>query len=69
MVARDKFSTYEAQEAKPLGRVQRYLVELRVCTGLVRDLFFLEIKELVVIVSYILIFVMGVIHLLNGLHK
>lgn len=68
MVARDKFSTYEAQEAKPLGRVQRYLVELRVCTGLVRDLF-LEIKELVVIVSYILIFVMGVIHLLNGLHK
>ena len=70
MVARDEFSTNEitTQEAKPLGRVQRYLVELRVCTGLVRDLL-LEIKELVVIVSYILIFVLGVIHLLNGLHK
>jgi hypothetical protein len=70
MVARDEFSRNEitAQEAKPLGRVQRYLVELRVCTGLVRDLL-LEIKELVVIVSYILIFILGVIHLLNGLHK
>jgi len=66
MVARDECSA--TQEAKPLRRVQRYLVELRVCTRLVRDLF-LEIKELVVIVSYILIFVMGVIHLLNGLHK
>jgi hypothetical protein len=51
-----------------IGRVQRYLVELRVCTGLVRDLL-QEIKELVVIVSYILIFILGVIHLLNGLHK
>lgn len=70
MVARDEFSRNEitAQEEKPLGRVQRYLVELRVCTGLVRDLL-LEIKELVVIVSYILIFILGVIHLLNGLHK
>jgi hypothetical protein len=70
MVARDEFSSNEitTQEAKPLGRVQRYLVELRVCTGLVRDLL-LEIKELVVIVSYILIFILGVIHLLNGLNK
>jgi len=60
MVTRDEFSTNEiaTQEAKPLGRVQRYLVELRVCTGLVRDLL-LEIKEFVVIVSYILYFHFG----------
>lgn len=70
MVARDEFSRNDitTQEAKPLGQVQRYLLELRVCTGLVRDLL-LEIKELVITLSYILIFILGVIHLLNGLHK
>jgi hypothetical protein len=67
MVTRDGFLTREKDEPKPLGLVQRYLVELKVCTALFRDLL-LEVKELVVVIAYILIFILGVIHLLSGLH-
>jgi len=55
MATGDEFLTNHTatHEARPLARIEQYLVELRVCTGLLRDLL-LEIKELVIVVSYIL---------------
>jgi hypothetical protein len=44
---------------RPLGRVQQYLIELRVCTGLCRELL-IEIKDLLSITTLILFFLLGV---------
>jgi hypothetical protein len=52
---------------KPLARLQAYLVESKVCVGLVRELL-VEVKELVVVIALILFFVWGVIELFKRLH-
>jgi len=44
---------------KPLGRLQSFLVELKVVIKLFREVL-LEVKELLVVVTIILFFVLGV---------
>lgn len=55
------------RDKKPLARLQAYLIESKVCVGLVRELL-VEVKELVVVIALILFFVWGVIELFKRLH-
>jgi len=52
---------------KPLRRLEAYLVELKTCVILFRELL-VEIKELAVVLTLIAFFVWGVIELFNKLH-
>jgi hypothetical protein len=60
-------SSHKSIQDKPLSRLQEYLVELRVCTTLLRELL-VEIKELAVVIALIAFFVWGVIELFHKLH-
>lgn len=46
-------------QTKPLSRLQAYLVELKTSIGLFREVL-IEIKDLLVIVTLILFFLLGV---------
>jgi uncharacterized membrane protein YhhN len=60
-------SSHQSLQNKPLRRTQQYLVELRVCTTLLKD-WLLEVKELTVVLALIAFFVWGVIQLFKSLH-
>jgi hypothetical protein len=51
-------------ENKPLYRLQQYLKEAKVCLTLFRELL-VEVKEIVVVLGLIAIFVYGVLQLLK----
>jgi len=55
------------RDKKPLAWLQAYLIESKVCVGLVRELL-VEVKELIVVIALILFFVWGVIELFKRLH-
>jgi hypothetical protein len=59
-------------QSKPLSRLQAYLVELKTCIGLLREVL-LEFKELLVVVVLILFFTLGVyealVRLLNWVRR
>ena len=68
MASENRFLTQNrTASGKPLGRLQEYLIESKVCVGLVRELL-VEVKELVVVIALILFFVWGVIELFKRLH-
>jgi hypothetical protein len=51
-----KSSQQSVSDNKPLRRTQQYLVELRVCTTLLKD-WLIEVKELTVVLALIAFFV------------
>lgn len=53
--------------AKPLGRVQLYLVELKTVLVLLREVL-VEVKELAVVAAIIYIFILGVLDLIHRMH-
>jgi hypothetical protein len=58
-------STTDSQ--KPLRRVQEYLVELRVCISLLKEVI-IEFKELIVIVALLAYFIWGAINEFKRTH-
>jgi hypothetical protein len=55
-----------AQPPRPLSRLQAYLVELKTCVGLVREVC-IEVKDLLVIITVIVFFALGVYEALSRL--
>lgn len=53
--------------AKPLARVQLYLVELKTVLVLLREVL-VEVKELAVVAAIIYIFILGVLDLIHRMH-